>query len=78
MNEIQRQPDEETIISRKLVDEISDENRALPLVNDLEILEVEPQEYKIGINLEADPVGIAGRDIEGRFLNVVARKILKN
>lgn len=77
MNEIERHLDEETIISRQLIDEISDENRATTLLNDLEILEVEPQEYKIGINLEADPVGIAGRDIEGRFLNIIARKALK-
>ena len=72
-NNVRRNLDEEAIISQKLVDTISDQNRAMPMPNELEILEVAPQEYKIGINLEADPVGVAGKDIEGRFLNIVAR-----
>lgn len=77
MNDIQRHLDEEIIISQKLVDQIGDENRSTIMPADLEILEVEPQEFKIGINYEADPVGIAGKDIDGRFLNIVARTSVK-
>ena len=43
----------------------------------MDILDVAPQEYKIGNNLQADPVGVAGSHIEGRFLNIVARASLK-
>ena len=43
----------------------------------MDILDVAPQEYKIGNNLQADPVGVAGSHIEGRFLNIVARASIK-
>jgi cell division protein FtsA len=76
-NEVHRHLDEEIIISQKLVDQMSDENRATIMPADLEILDVEPQEFKIGINIEADPVGVAGKDIEGSFLNIVARTSVK-
>lgn len=75
-NVVVRDLKEETIISQQIVDSIKDENIAYPLV-DKEILEVEPQEYKIGINLQIDPVGVAGSHIEGRFLNIVAKSSLK-
>ncbi|NDV57326.1 cell division protein FtsA [Bacteroides sp. 519] len=76
-NDVHRHLDEEIIISQKLVDQINDENRAAIMPADLEILDVEPQEFKIGINYEAEPVGIAGKDIEGHYLNIVARTALK-
>ncbi|MDL2212650.1 cell division protein FtsA [Bacteroides sp. OttesenSCG-928-N06] len=76
-HDVQRHLDEEVIITQKLVDEICDENRATVMPGDLEILDVAPQEYKIDINVEADPVGMAGKDIEGHFLNIVARTALK-
>lgn len=66
----------EEIISQELVDSIIDENIQIPLI-DMDILDVIPQEYKIGINLQADPVGVLGNNIEGRFLNVVARSSVK-
>lgn len=75
-NVVSRDLDEETIISQELVDSICDENLEIPLV-DMDILDVAPQEYKIGNNLQADPVGVAGSHIEGRFLNIVARASLK-
>ena len=75
-NTITRDLVEETIVSQELIDSICDENIAIPLV-DMEILDVAPQEYKIGMNLQADPVGVAGSNIEGRFLNIVARASLK-
>lgn len=75
-NVVSRDLDEETIISQELVDSICDENLAIPLI-EMDILDVAPQEYKIGNNLQADPVGVAGSHIEGRFLNIVARSSIK-
>ena len=75
-NVVSRDLEEEAIISEELVNAIGDENVAIPVV-DMDILDVAPQEYKIGNNLQADPVGVAGSHIEGRFLNIVARASLK-
>lgn len=75
-NVVSRALEEETLISQELVDSICDENLEIPLV-DMDILDVAPQEYKIGNNLQADPVGITGSHIEGRFLNIIARASLK-
>ena len=75
-NVVSRDLNEETIISQELVDAICDENLEIPLV-DMDILDVAPQDYKIGNNLQADPVGVAGSHIEGRFLNIVARASIK-
>lgn len=67
---------EDKIIDQKMLDLLSDENLEIPLI-DLDILEVAPQEYKIGNNLQIDPKGVATNHIEGRFLNIVANKELK-
>ncbi len=75
-NTVVRHLDEETIITQELVDAINDENVQIPLI-DLDILDVAPQEYKIGINLQADPVGVLSNHIEGRFLNIIARNSVK-
>ena len=61
------------IISQNLVDSISDENIGLPVDNKV-ILEVIPQEFKIGDNYQKDPVGVASDHIEGHYLNIVARE----
>lgn len=53
-----------------------DSNREVPII-DQDILEVAPQEYKVGINLLADPVGVPSDHIEGRFLNIIARSSVK-
>lgn len=71
-----RHLEEETKISQKLIDSIMDSNREVPII-DQEILEVAPQEYKVGINLLADPVGVPSDHIEGRFLNIIARNSVK-
>lgn len=75
-NVVSRDLNEEMIISQELVDAICDENLAIPLI-DMDVLDVAPQEYKIGNNLQADAVGVAGSHIEGRFLNIVARSSIK-
>ena len=71
-NVVSRDLEEEAIISEELVSAIGDENMAIPVV-DMDILDVAPQEYKVGNNLQANPVGLVGSHIEGRFLNIVAR-----
>lgn len=71
-----RHLEEETKISQELIDSIMDSNREVPII-DQEILEVAPQEYKVGINLLADPVGVPSDHIEGRFLNIIARSTVK-
>lgn len=75
-NTVSRHLPDEVIISQELVDEIIDENIQIPLI-DMDILDVAPQEYKIGNNLQTDPVGVAGNHIEGRFLNIIARSTIK-
>lgn len=71
-----RHLDEETKITQEMVDSIMDSNREVPIV-DQEILEVAPQEYKVGVNLLADPVGVPCSHIEGHFLNIIARNTVK-
>lgn len=73
---ISRELEEETVISQNLIDSICDENRAQTL-NDMEILDVAPQEYKVGNTLQVEPVGVLANFIEGRYLNIVARSTLK-
>lgn len=75
-NTVSRELKEEEIISQELIDAICDENLAIPLI-DMNILDVAPQEYKIDNNLQADPVGVAGKHITGQFLNIIARASLK-
>jgi cell division protein FtsA len=75
-NVIVRDLDEVTTISQELVDAIRDENIEIPVV-DMDILEVIPQEYKVDNYNQTDPVGVACSHIEGHFLNIVARSLVK-
>ena len=71
-----RHLDEETKISQELIDTIKDSNRGVPIVG-YQILGVAPQEYKVGNDFVIEPVGVQTDHIEGRFLNIIARKNLK-
>lgn len=75
-NRVSQTLDEEDIISSELVDRLCDENRDLPLA-DMCVLDVAPQEYKIDNVLHTEPVGVAGRHITARFLNIIARYQLR-
>ena len=75
-NLVSRTVEGEEKISEDLVNSMSDENLSFPY-DDFDILDVEPQEYKIDNRLVADPVGVAGKDITARFLNIVAKKEVK-
>ena len=72
-----RHMDEETKISQELIDSLKDSNRAVPIVG-YQILGVVPQEYKVGNDLIADPVGVQTDHIEARFLNIIARNNMKD
>lgn len=75
-NIVNRKFGEQTKISQAMIDAIMDSNRENIMI-DQEILDVEPQEYKVDNNYQADPVGIPAEYIEGRFLNIIARNTLK-
>lgn len=63
-------------ITQEVVDMLMDENRSVEYP-DREILDVAPQEYRLGIDVQADPIGIQADRIEGRYLNIIARKSLQ-
>ena len=76
-NTISKHLDEESKISQALIDSMLESNRKISLV-DQELLSVEPQEYKVGNNLLTDPVGILVDNIEGNFVNIIAKNTLKS
>ncbi|MDR0659118.1 MAG: cell division protein FtsA [Mediterranea sp.] len=67
---------DETVISQELIDAICDENLSVT-PEEMEILDVAPQEYKAGNILQAEPVGMLANHIEGRFMNIVARTSIR-
>lgn len=75
-NRVKRQMDNRIKVSQELVDSLMDENRNTQYP-DREILEVVPQEYNLGINSDIDPVGTQTDQIEGRYMNVIARTQLQ-
>ncbi|KAA6313682.1 Cell division protein FtsA, partial [termite gut metagenome] len=75
-NVVQRDFKEETIISENMIYEIAEENCGTKFP-DAEILDVVPQEYKIGNDFQVDPVGVTCNRIEGHFLNIIARSSVK-
>ena len=72
-----RHMDEEIKISQELIDSLKDSNRSVPIVG-YQILGVAPQEYKVGNDLIVEPVGVQTDHIEARFLNIIARKNVKD
>lgn len=76
-NRVFRQFNDETKISLALTDSMMKANREMALP-DKDILEVVPQEYLIGKELRIDPVGISTDSIEGHYLNIIARRTLKD
>ncbi len=75
-NRVKRIMDCRIKVDQDLVDSLMDENRNTQYP-DREILEVVPQEYHMGINSELDPVGTQTDQIEGRYMNVIARTQLQ-
>ena len=75
-NSVHRQFDIKVTISDEIVDNLLDENRA-QVYPAVEILDVVPQEYRVGSSLTHEPVGIMADRIEGYYKNIVARKSLR-
>ena len=63
----------ESIVTQEMVIELMDANRSMTY-QDQEILDAAVQEYKVGSQLQIDPVGIQATKLEGNFLNILERK----
>lgn len=66
-----------TYINQIHIDDITDESHAVPY-DDYELIGYFTQEFIIDTNVAADPVGIMGTNIEGKFLNVIANSRLRH
>ena len=71
-----RQLGDDVRISQAIIDSMMEANLDTPLM-DYEILTVETQEYKVGNNLLTEPVGTTASNIEGNYLNIIARPSVK-
>ncbi len=74
-NQIQRSFNEKVQISNTLIDQLMDTNRGM-VYTDSTILEVVPQEYRVGNRAIPDVVGMQTEQIEANFLNIIARNSL--
>ncbi|MBO4801855.1 MAG: cell division protein FtsA [Bacteroidaceae bacterium] len=75
-NSVRRQLDVKVAITDEIVDSLMDENRA-HLYPGAEVLDVLPQDYRVGAHLTSEPVGIMADRIEGYYKNIVARRTLR-
>lgn len=73
LNTVLKNFPEKTQISSSVVDSIQDENRQSQPA-EREILQAIIQEYKLGAQTTADPVGVPAESIEGHFLNIITRR----
>lgn len=76
LNKIQRNFTEKTQVPNHIIDQIMITNSGV-VYADSEILEVVPQEYKVGSRIITDIVGMQVEQLEANFLNIIARKSLK-
>jgi len=72
-NVIVKELPEDTVMSQEMAYELMDANRNMTYP-DYEILDAATQEYKVGTQLQTDPVGIQTSHVEGNFLNILGRK----
>lgn len=75
-NSASRQMANKVVISTEIIDSLLDSNYNINYP-DKDILDVKPQEYRIGTNYITEPVGILSNQIEGKFLNIVARSSIR-
>lgn len=76
-NTVSRQFATKTIISQELVDSLYRTNRNT-VYSGYEILDVIPQEFRMGLDTTTDPVGVLSNHIEGTYLNVIAKCEVKD
>lgn len=67
----------QSYITNEAIDAIRQESYEIPF-NDYEVLENYPQEYVVDSSVIADPVGVMGTNIEGEFLDVIAKVNLRS
>lgn len=65
----------QTYISNETIDSIRQESNEIPY-SDYEVLDNFEQEYVIDQNVVADPVGVMGTNIEGEFIDIIAKQSL--
>lgn len=75
-NVVSRQLETKVVISSDLVETLYQTNLET-VYPDYEILQAIPQEYRIGTEHTVDPVGILSNQLEARYLNLIARKGVK-
>lgn len=75
-NTVTRRFDSKIAITQEIVDAMNDENRSTT-GTEREILESVPQEFRLGTQLQIDPVGILSDSIEGHYLNIVANSSVR-
>lgn len=76
-NVIDRDFPDPTVINKDIIDELSDENRAMDYP-DQEILDVVTQEFKVDNQYQLDPVGLQTTRLEASYLNILWRKAFYN
>ncbi len=65
----------QSYITNEAIDAIRQESYEIPF-NDYEVLENFPQEFVVDSSVIADPVGVMGTNIEGEFLDIIAKNNL--
>lgn len=66
----------QTFITNDVIDSIRQESYEIPFA-DYEVLENYPQEYIVDLNVVADPVGVMGTNIEGEYIDIIAKQSLR-
>ncbi len=75
-NTVVRHLDSKVEVTQDMIDSMCDENRNSANI-DRDILESVPQEYRLGTQLQTEPVGILTDNIEGHYLNIVAHSTVR-
>lgn len=75
-NTVVRHLDSKVEVTQDMIDSMCDENRNSANI-DRDILESVPQEYRLGTQLQTEPVGILTDNIEGHYLNIVANSTVR-
>ncbi|MDE5739367.1 MAG: cell division protein FtsA [Bacteroidaceae bacterium] len=66
----------QSYITNDAIDSIRQESYEIPF-NDYTVLENYPQEFLVDSNVIADPVGVMGTNVEGEFLDIIAKTKLR-
>lgn len=67
----------QSYITNEIIDSIRQESYDIPFA-DCEVLDNFPQEYIVDQDTNIDPVGVMATNIDGEFLNIIARNKIRN